>query len=110
MEIIIDIIKECGVTLLLGILTVVAGYLGRSAKKLYAKYINDNTIQTVVKNCVQAVEQLYKDLHGEEKFKKAVEHISAVLGEKGIPVGSEELKMLIESAVGEFNEVFKKTE
>lgn len=102
-------INEYGTTILYTILTALAGYIGIWVKSLYTKYINDKTKQDVVKTCVSAVEQLYKDLHGEEKYNKVVESVSEMLMEKGITITDLELKMLIEAAVGEFNEVFNST-
>jgi hypothetical protein len=100
-------LSEYGMTILYTVLTAVASYLGLWVKSLYTKYINDKTKQDVVKTCVKAVEQLYKDLHGEEKYQEVVEASVAMLNEKGITITELELKMLIESAVGEFNKVFK---
>lgn len=106
MDIFTQFINEYGTTILYTILTALAGYIGIWVKSLYTKYINDKTKQDVVKTCVSAVEQLYKDLHGEEKYNKVVESVSEMLMEKGITITDLELKMLIEAAVGEFNEVF----
>ena len=66
-------ISEYGTTILYAILTAIAGYLGIVIKKMYEKYINDKTKKDVAKTVVQAVEQIYKDLHGEEKLNKALE-------------------------------------
>lgn len=109
MELFTQFINEYGTTILYTILTALAGYIGIWVKSLYTKYINDKTKQDVVKTCVSAVEQLYKDLHGEEKYNKVVESVSEMLMEKGITITDLELKMLIEAAVGEFNEVFNST-
>ena len=109
MNIFTQFINEYGTTILYTILTALAGYIGIWVKSLYTKYINDKTKQDVVKTCVSAVEQLYKDLHGEEKYNKVVESVSEMLMEKGITITDLELKMLIEAAVGEFNEVFNST-
>ncbi len=106
MEFFNQFINEYGTTILYTILTALAGYLGIWVKSLYTKYINDKTKQDVVKTCVSAVEQLYKDLHGEEKYNMVVESVSDMLEEKGITITELELKMLIEAAVGEFNKVF----
>ena len=97
-----------GMKILGTILTALAGYLGVVIKNLCQKYLNDKTKQDVAKTCVKAVEHIHKDLHGEEKFNKALECISDMLAEKGIAVSDIEMKMLIESAVAEFNEVFSK--
>lgn len=97
-----------GMEILGTLLTALAGYLAVVIKNLCQKYLNNKTKQDVAKTCVKAVEQIYKDLHGEEKFNKALECISDMLAEKGIAVSDIEMKMLIESAVAEFNEVFSK--
>lgn len=103
-----EFLSTYGMKILGTILTALAGYLGVVIKNLCQKYLNDKTKQDVAKTCVKAVEQIYKDLHGEEKFNKALECISDMLAEKGIAVSDIEMKMLIESAVAEFNEVFSK--
>lgn len=103
-----EFLSTYGMKILGTILTALAGYLGVVIKNLCQKYLNDKTKQDVAKTCVKAVEQIYKDLHGEEKFNKALEYISDMLTEKGIAVSETEMKMLIESAVAEFNEVFSK--
>lgn len=97
-----------GMEILGTVLTALAGYLGIVIKNLCQKYLNDKTKQDVARTCVKAVEQIYKDLHGEEKFNKALENASDVLAEKGITVSDTEMRILIESAVAEFNEVFSK--
>lgn len=108
MEFIKNFLSEYGTTILYAILTAIGGYLGIWAKKLYTKYVNDKTKQAVAKTVVQAVEQLYKDLRGEEKLEKALEAASDMLAERGITVTDLELRILIEAAVGEFNKAFEK--
>ena len=108
MELLKNFISENGVEILGAIITAIAGYIGVVLKNLYTKYINDKTKQNVVKTCVQAIEQLYKDLHGEEKLNKVIESATDMLDEKGISITDLELRMLIESAVGEFNDNFNK--
>lgn len=99
-------VSEYGNTILYTILTAIAGAFGIIIKNLYQKYINDKTKRAVAKTCVQAVEQIYSDLHGEAKYNKCVEAMSQMLAEKGIVITELEIKMLIEAAVGEFNKVF----
>ena len=108
MELLKNFISENGTEILGAIITAIAGYIGGVLKNLYTKYINDKTKQSVVKTCVQAIEQLYKDLHGEEKLNKVIESATDMLAEKGISITDLELRMLIESAVGEFNDNFNK--
>ena len=101
-----EFINEYGMTILYALITGIAGYIGIWIKSLYTKHINDKTKKDVVKTCVQAVEQLYKDLHGEEKYNEVVKSASEMLAVKGITITELEIKMLIEAAVGEFNDVF----
>ena len=89
-------------------ITGMAGYIGNQIKKLYEKYVNTKVKQDVVRTCVKAVEQLYHDLGGPEKLKKAQEGVRAMLDEKGIPITDLELNLLIESIVSEFNYGFAK--
>lgn len=108
MEFIKLFISEYGTTILYAVLTALAGYVGIVAKRLYTKYVNDKTKQAVAKTVVQAVEQIYKDLHGEEKLNKALEAASEMLAEKGITITDLEMRMLIEAALAEFNRAFEK--
>lgn len=101
-----EFITNYGMEILYAVITAIAGYIGIVVKNLYQKYVNDNTKKAVVKTCVQAVEQIYTDLHGQDKYNKVVESVSEMLAEKGITITDIELKMLIEAAVGEFNKVF----
>lgn len=99
-------VAEYGTTILYTVITAIAGYIGLWAKGLYTKYINDKTKRDVVKTCVSAVEQIYKDLHGEEKLDRAIDAAVEMLGEKGIPITEVEVRLLIEAALAEFNGVF----
>lgn len=102
-------ISEYGTMILYSVITAIAGYIGIVVKNLYEKYVNDQTKKDVVKTVVKGVEQIYKDLHGEEKLNKALDAASEMLGEKGITITEFELKMLIEAAVAEFNDAFNTT-
>ena len=106
MELFKEFISAYGTTILYSILTAVAGYIGIVVKNLYQKYINDKTKQDVAKTVVQAVEQMYQNLHGEEKLQKALEAASDMLLTKGITISDIELRVLIEAAVNEFNKSF----
>ena len=110
MEFINMFISEYGTAIVYMIITGVFAYLGIKAKELADKYLNDKTKKDVAKTVVQAVEQVYKDLHGEEKLTKALESASEMLEEKGIIVTELEMRMLIEAAVAEFNKAFEKGE
>ena len=103
-----DFVNQYGTSILYTVLTAIFGYVGIVAKNLYTKYINDKTKQAVVKTVVQGVEQMYKDLHGDEKLDKALEAASEMLEEKGIAISGFELRMMIEAALAEFNGAFNK--
>ncbi len=94
---------------IVSLLAAAAAFVGAQIKKLYEKYVNDKTKQSVVRTCVKAVEQLYHDLGGPEKLEKAKASAVEMLNEKGIPITDLELSMLIESAVSEFNYGFSQT-
>lgn len=90
------------------IITTVAGYIGLVVKNLVTKYLNDKTKRAIAKTVVQFVEQVYKDLHGEEKLNAALAAFSEMLAEKGITVSDLEMRVLIEAALAEFNDAFDK--
>lgn len=104
-----EFINEYGTTILYAVITFIGGYIGIVVKNLYTKYINDKTKQTVVKAAVQFVEQVYKELHGEEKLNEALDAAEEMLAEKGITITALELRVLVEAAVAEFNNAFNKT-
>lgn len=103
-----DFINQYGTSIIYTVLTAIFGYVGIVAKNLYTKYIDDKTKKAVVKTVVQGVEQMYKDLHGDEKLDKALEAASEMLEEKGIAISGFELRILIEAALAEFNGAFNK--
>lgn len=89
-------------------ITALAGWLAVVLKNLANKYLNDKTKQEIAKIVVSGIEQCYKTLEGPEKLEKALDAASEMLNEKGIKVTEVELRMLLESALGEFNKVFEK--
>lgn len=106
-----EFINTYGMQLMYAVITAIAGYLGIVFKNLAKKFFNDKTKKEVAKNAVQFVEQVFKNLHGEEKLFEAMKAASEMLAEKGITITELELRVLVESAVAEFNKAFeKKTE
>lgn len=103
-----EFINQYGTTILYAVVTFIGGYIGIVLKNLYTKYINDKTKQAVAKAAVQFVEQVYKDLHGEEKLNEALVAAEEMLAEKGITISALELRVLVEAAVAEFNDAFHK--
>lgn len=90
------------------LLCIIFGMLGRAVKQIYIQHVNDDTKRTIAKVVVQFVEQAWKTLHGKDKLQKALETAEALLKKKGIDFDADEMKVLIEAAVAEFNEAFKK--
>ena len=90
--------------LLAAALTALAGFVGTQIKNLYRRWVDDKTKEAVVRTCVKAVEQLYRDLGCPEKLKRAKAGIRQMLEEKGIFISELEMEMLIESVVAEFNQ------
>ena len=109
MEIILEIIREiinaCSAEVARIILLALAGALGT----VVAKLLNTETKRRVAKIAAQFAEQVYKDLHGDDKLQKALEAAAALLKKRGLKFDAAEMRILIEAAVGEFNEVFAKS-
>lgn len=101
-----EIIETYGMEIIGSILTALAAFLGVAIKRLATKYLNTKTKQDVARTVVLAVEQIYKDLHGEEKLTMAMEAAADMLQEAGVTVTDLELRMLLEAAVGEFNAAY----
>ena len=68
--------------------------------------IKNEHIKAIVEDAVNFAEQVGKELniHGTEKFKKAEEKVVSVLAAKGIKLTTDEIEMLIKSAVKAMND------
>lgn len=96
------------IQIVLAIFLAVAAYLGVQARNLYNKYVTTEIKQAVCRTAVRFVEQVYKDIHGQEKLAQAMQRASAMLAEYGITISDTELIALLEAAVNEFNNAFNK--
>lgn len=94
-----EFIQNYLLEILATIITALASFIGVSIKNAYTKYINTKTKKEIVKDTVNYVEQVFKDIHGAEKLNKAKEKALEWLNEKGIKISETELEILIESAV-----------
>ena len=106
----VEIINTYGAEIIGTLLVTLFGVFGMVFKKMVAKYLDTDTKRTMAKIVVQFVEQTYKDLHGQDKLEKALVALSELLAEKNIEASVYELHVLIEAAVAEFNEAFKREE
>ena len=89
------------------VVAVLFGYLGVKVKQLYNKYVDTQVEKDVVYSTVKYVEQIYTDIHGEDKLNEALKQASSILQEKGIQVSQDQLKTLIESVVYGMNQGIK---
>lgn len=94
--------------IILMLILALAAWLGAQVKNLYRKYITTEIKQNVCRTVVRFVEQVYIDLHGPEKLAQAMEKASEILEGYGITISESELIAMIEAAVNEFNNAFKK--
>ena len=90
------------------IVTAIFGCLGFAVKKIYKNFVTDKQKEAIAKIAVMCVEQVWKTIHGPEKLEKALEYAETLLAKKGIKFDAEEMKILIEAAVAEFNKAFEK--
>ena len=90
------------------ILCMIFGMVGNAARNIYREHVNDDTKRAVARTAAAFVEQVWKNLHGEEKLQQALETAEGLLRKKNIPFDADEMMVLIEAAVAEFNEAFKK--
>ena len=104
----VEFINQYGLVIMYAVVTAIGGYLGLIAKQLVTEYLSDKTKKAVAKTVVLGIEQVYKDLDGPQKLDAALSAASDMLAEKGITASELELRMLIEAALAEFNEAFKK--
>ena len=82
--------------------------VGNAARNIYQEHVNDDTKRAVARTAAAFVEQVWKNLHGEEKLQQALETAEILLRKKNIPFDADEMMVLIEAAVAEFNEAFNK--
>ena len=111
---VINFLNEYGILSM--VITAVVGAVGTALglffKRLYTNTIGDkiklDTVKEIARVVVKFVEQVYKDIHGEEKLDKALEAFAEMLNNKGITISELEMRVYLESALAEFNEAFNK--
>ena len=99
-----EFLTQYGMEIISTAVMAIFGFVGICLKNVIKKISDDKTKQQVCKTVVKAVEQMYSDLTGTEKYEKAVENITDMLTEKGISATELEVQMLIESCVKEMKE------
>ena len=106
---ILEIINMYGAEIIGTLLVALAGIFGMVMKRIAEKVLDTPVKQQLAKIAVQFVEQTYKELHGTDKLDAALIALEGLLAEKKIKASYDEMRILIEAAVAEFNEVFKKS-
>ena len=101
-----EFLAQYGMEMISTIVVAIMGFIGICIKNMIKKISDDKTKEQVCKTVVKAVEQIYSDLTGTEKYEKAVENITDMLTEKGISATELEVQMLIESCVKEMKVSF----
>ena len=101
-----EFIAQYGMEILQTIIIGIIGFIGIAVKTIIKKESDNKTKEKVVKTVVAAIEQMYSDLSGTEKYEKAVESITDMLTEKGISATELEVQMLIESCIKEMKVSF----
>ena len=101
-----EFIAQYGTQIIYTALTVIFGALAMAAKRLAKKVLDRKEKKQVAREVVLFVEQVYKDVGGEEKLNQALSAASEMLAEQGIAFNELEMRVLIESALAELNRVF----
>lgn len=77
----------------------IIGIVAAQIKKMYEEKLNTETKRQVADMTVKFVEQVYKELHGEEKLNAALNRAGEILNEKGINFSIAEIRTMIEASV-----------
>ena len=94
-----EFLAQYGMEIISTIVVAIMGFIGICIKNVIKKISDDKTKEQVCKTVVKAVEQMYSDLTGDERYEKAVESVSEMLEEKGI--GATELEVKIGESTDE---------
>ena len=98
-----EFISSYGLQIITTVAVSIGGYISFKIKKLCDRYVDNQIKKDVIKTSVNAVEQLYKDIHGDEKKHQAMIYASKVLWQYGIEISEQELGLIVESVVNEIN-------
>lgn len=103
-----EFVSQYGFPLISALITAIFGYLGILAKRYIDKILASSEKRKIASICVAYAEQAYKELHGEEKLAVALGAASEMLSSRGIECSQAELRILLESALAQFNKAFEK--
>lgn len=100
-----EFLNEYAPSIIHSIVLMIFSYVSIEIKKIYHKYINDKTKKEVINTVCQGVEQLYPNESSNQKLNIAVNNINEILKEKNININDLELRMYIESTVGNLKKI-----
>ena len=101
-----DILNTFGASAVKLIVWVIFAIIGFGLKKIATRVLNTKEKRQLANDVVTFVEQKYKDLHGEEKFNKAVEAFTDILTERGIKTSDEVVATIASMAASEVSGVY----
>lgn len=102
------IMHEYSFQILLLIVCAVATAIGFDCRELYKRHIDSQEKEAVAFSAAAFVEQVFHNLHGIQKMNKALETAETLLASRGIKFSAAEMMILIEAAVGQFNDAFNR--
>ena len=94
--------RQYGDTLVYTTLMAIFSYIGIYLKKMIENLYTERVKKEVVEVVCKAVNQVYGNLSGQEKLKKAMSNVTEILEEKKIFVTELEIRLIIESTVNSF--------
>ena len=94
--------RQYGDTLVYTTLMAIFSYIGIYLKKMIENLYNERVKKEVVEVVCKAVNQVYSNLSGQEKLKKAMSNVTEILEEKNIFITELEIRLIIESTVNSF--------
>lgn len=101
-----ELFNQYAFEMILLLVGLVAAVLGTQARALYKKHINSEEKEAVANAAVLFVQQVYKELHGADKLEEALDAARVLLEKRGIAFDRDEMEILVEAAVGNFNDAF----
>lgn len=81
----------------------IISYLGIKIKNKIESKLDTDVKKALVTTTVKYIEQVYVDVHGDEKLQIAIAKAESLFKEKGIKIGKTELEMMIEEVVNNIN-------
>ena len=103
-----EMMQEVIYTFFGGVITYFATKLATLLARRVKGKEEEETLKSICRTCVYAVEQMYGSEGGKEKLKRALDMGEKLLAERGITVDFETLHCLLESALAEAKGAFER--